>query len=167
MLSITVFVLNCGCRTGWNWAWPVSSEIARGSKWPWRLCMAVFQPDVLVKLPFWSLLSMPFVSLCLPGHPSSWAAYCTKCFLSGCRSAANKIRRFPLICGWGTFLTQPKLLFDHCFPEYHVVVLASCFWVIRFAGSRFRRALSGVIGVSLVFEVLNFAVEVFLSASHT
>ena len=52
-------------------------------------------------------------------------------------------------------------------PKYHAVVLASCFWFIRFAGSRFGRALSVVIVVSLVFEVLDFAVKVFLSASHT
>ena len=62
------------------------------------------------------------------------AASCTRCFLSGCRSAANKIRRFPLVCVWGTFLTQHKDLFHRCFLE-----ISCCCTCVLLLGRPFRR----------------------------
>ena len=91
---LSVLVLNCGCRTIWNWDW-------RGQWAP--------------KLPEDQNSAIRFITFARPSL--FMAASCTRCFLSGCRSAPNKIRRFPLISGWGTFLTQNKDLFHRRFLE--------------------------------------------------
>lgn len=149
-------------------AWPVSLEIARGSKWPRRLCMAVFLPDVLVKLHSFLISAFSAIRFIMFARPSLFmASFLNQMFSSGCRSTANKIRRFPLVCSWSTFLTQHKDLFHRRFLE--ISCCCTCVLLLGhpFPGSRFRRALSVLRVVNFIFEVLDFAVEVFLSASHT
>ena len=73
------YISLCVCMELWlydsievGFAWPVISEIGKGSRWPRRLWIAVLRPDVLVKFPSLSIPAICAIRLMiLPRHPSS------------------------------------------------------------------------------------------------
>lgn len=85
------YISLCVCMELWlydsieaGFAWPVISEIGKGSRWPRRLWIAVLRPDVLVKFPSLSIPAICAIRLMiLPRHPSSKQASLNQVFPLG------------------------------------------------------------------------------------